>query len=631
MTGSSAFTLRSTHYFFATEESPHPRNSSSSYSLLSLSCNFVPLLPCLAIACTIEEFIYREDIAKIVHSHRPNFLTKSSFTLLAVYRDRHPSIMSKSEQRCRRRQRTTQMNYLSLTVAFLALVYSPQSSTAFRCPPSLQLSTMLRSEAFSLDGSRAERESGSSSTNRKVRRVKMSTFGDRSYTSSNAVLLPARISPRKQMISSKSTQIQHHSSITSLEKSQRTKSSKSFQRLTHEEEMALLRTMRSSSTDTHESQAARQTLLLHNLPLVQSIVSKTMSSHPRLLIQGTDLQLGAALSRDDLINEGMIGLAEALDKYDFMYSDLNTDNRSSPQGARLGTYATYWIRARIMRAIQSREHVFRFPERTLQASHRLVKAARVLDLEWSAVVELKDADSAEKKQLRSKLCHVAGITSDILFREAIRVRSMSSPTTTTHLESWMFSAPSSESLHLQQLEVNENPDTGFQHIHDTLSKFLMPREVQVLSLRYGLLCSEETSSSKPVVFRDYQAEAEEDLFGPNGILPHYSDVPIEQRIPTSQDHVTSTNYAVRELSPVTATGSSMEINIQTEPTLKTTASSQYINNLSTSSALLPFKEVGKRMKFSGEYCRRLCTEALRKLTKAAEEGRLAESDFLMGW
>lgn len=454
----------------------------------------------------------------------------------------------------------------------------------------------------------------------------MSTFGDRSYTSSNALLLPARISPRKHMICSKSIQIQHHSSITSLDNSQRTTSSKSFQRLTHEEEMALLRTMRSPSVDTHESQAARQTLLLHNLPLVQSIVSKTMSSHPRLLIQGTDLQLGAALSRDDLINEGMIGLAEALDKYDFMYSDLNTDSRSSPQGARLGTYATYWIRARIMRAIQSREHVFRFPERTLQASHRLVKAARVLDLEWSAVVELQDADSAEKKQLRSKLCHVSGITSDILFREAIRVRSMSSPTTTTHLESWMFSAPSSESLHEQQLEVN----TGCQHIHDTLSKFLMPREVQVLSLRYGLLCPEETSSSKPIVFRDYQAEAEEDLFGPNGILPHYSDVPIEQRIPTSQNHVTSTNYAASEMSSVTSTGSTMEIIIQTEPTLKTTASSQYIN-LSTSSALLPFKEVGKRMKFSGEYCRRLCTEALRKLTQAAEEGRLAESDFLMGW
>jgi hypothetical protein len=246
------------------------------------------------------------------------------------------------------------------------------------------------------------------------------------------------------------------------------------------------------------------------------------------------------------------------------------------------------------------------------------------------VVELQDADSAEKKQLRSKLCHAAGITSDILFREAIRVRSMSSPTTTTHLESWMFSAPSSESLHSQQLVVNENPETGCQHIHDTLSMFLMPREVEVLSLRYGLVCPDEKSSSKPVVFRDYQAEAEEDLFGPNGILPHYSDVPIEQRTPASSKQAASPNYAASEMSSVTAIGSIVETNTRTAPTRKTIASSQYIN-LSTSSALLPFKEVGKRMKFSGEYCRRLCTEALRKLTLAAEEGRLAESDFLMGW
>eukprot|EP00804_Cyclotella_cryptica_P016659 CCRYP_001977-RA/>CCRYP_001977-RA protein AED:0.26 eAED:0.26 QI:0/0/0/1/1/1/2/0/636 len=387
-----------------------------------------------------------------------------------------------------------------------------------------------------------------------------------------------------------STDIPHDSTPEFGDKNQCARFSRSLHRLTHEEEMSLLRKMRSHSAETLESQAARQTLLLHNLPLVQSIVSKTMKSHPRLLIQGTEPQIGAALSRDDLINEGMIGLAEALDKYDFIYSDLNSDNSLSPQGARLGTYATYWIRARIMRAIQSREHAFRFPERILQASHRLVKAARELELEWNAVVELQDADSAEKKMLRSKLCHVAGITSDILFREAIRVRTMSSPTTTTQLESWMYSAPSSGSHHEHKLQVNEKPETGCQHIHDTLSKFLMPREVQVLSLRYGLVCPDQKSSSKPVVFRDYQAEAEEDLFGPNGILPHYSDVPIEQRIP-ALNQASALEYTTSEKSSVTSTGNIVKAGIQKAPSLRAITSSQHIN-LSTSSALLPFKEVG---------------------------------------
>jgi RNA polymerase sigma factor (sigma-70 family) len=404
------------------------------------------------------------------------------------------------------------------------------------------------------------------------------------------------------------------------------KSDHPLYRLTHEEEMSLLRKMRSHSADTPESQAARQTLLLHNLPLVQSIVSKAMRCHPRLLVQGTDSQVGVALSMDDLLNEGTIGLIEALDKYDFSFSELQSTDAPYPHGARLGTYATYWIRARITRAIQSREHTFRFPERTLQASHRLVKAARVLELEWSTVLDLQNADTAEKERLRSSLCGAAAISSEAQFREAIRVRNMSYSTTTT-LESWM--SPSSNSANPSQFDVNESLDSGCQHIHDTLSKFLGPKEVQVLSLRYGLACpgteNDSVSTTKSGLYRDYQAEAEEDLFGPSGILSHYSDVPLEQSSTSVASDLTS-GVAVTKSSTATATSAT----IKATGALSTLTKSHRIN-LSTTSALLPFKEVGKKMKISGEYCRRLCGEALRKLSLAAEEGRLAESDFLLGW
>ena len=114
----------------------------------------------------------------------------------------------------------------------------------------------------------------------------------------------------------------------------------------------------------------------------------------------------AGQARDDcdahggLLHEGTIGLAEAIDRYDMAYAqDLKdctgpTQASSSPsspiipKGARLGTYATYWIRARIVRAIQSREHAFRFPEHALQASHRLVRAAQDMGLKWDVVAEL---------------------------------------------------------------------------------------------------------------------------------------------------------------------------------------------------------------------------------------------------
>ena len=96
-------------------------------------------------------------------------------------------------------------------------------------------------------------------------------------------------------------------------------------RLSQSEEVSLLQQMRSSPPNSPISQRARQTLLLHNLPLVQSIVTKILRSRPHLLQKlgnksfGRDNSKdvgGAALSKDDLLHEGTIGLAEAIDKYD---------------------------------------------------------------------------------------------------------------------------------------------------------------------------------------------------------------------------------------------------------------------------------------------------------------------------
>lgn len=377
--------------------------------------------------------------------------------------------------------------------------------------------------------------------------------------------------------------------------------------------------MKSYPADSPLSQLARETLLLHNLPLVQSIVTKVLRSRPHLQLGNTgspssksESKVGAALTRDDLLHEGTIGLAEALDRYDLAFAYTEPNQQSStdkglPQGARLGTYATYWIRARIVRAIQSREHLIRFPERVLQASHRLVKAAKELGMEWNDVVELAEdlssLSSTKRQQQREALRDAAGISSDFLFREAVRVRSMSSSGSHTPFESWMSANQQDE----EELEEEASPE----QIRETLSKFLKPREVEVLSLRYGLISAEEddeevdtnsvASSSPHRVFRDYEAEAEEDLFGPNGILSHYS---------AESSNASSTS------APAASQETYLTVRSQTS---------------TSTTSLLPFKEIGKRMKFSGEYCRRTCSAALNKLTRAAEEGRLAESDFLLGF
>eukprot|EP00584_Thalassiosira_punctigera_P006011 CAMPEP_0172544338 /NCGR_PEP_ID=MMETSP1067-20121228/14518_1 /TAXON_ID=265564 ORGANISM="Thalassiosira punctigera, Strain Tpunct2005C2" /NCGR_SAMPLE_ID=MMETSP1067 /ASSEMBLY_ACC=CAM_ASM_000444 /LENGTH=500 /DNA_ID=CAMNT_0013330881 /DNA_START=183 /DNA_END=1685 /DNA_ORIENTATION=+ len=428
-------------------------------------------------------------------------------------------------------------------------------------------------------------------------------------------------------------------------------------RLTHRQEVSLLRLMRAHPSHTSVYQMARQTLLLHNLPLVQSIVTKILSSRPHLAagrsgwarrsnngsntgndyhgttqrrpskISGSsgasESRAGAALTRDDLLHEGTIGLAEAIDRYDLAYAYESGDEEGSrpredsvssrsprsatagdganlPKGARLGTYATYWIRARILRAIQSREYAVRFPEHALQASHRLARAAKDMGLDFRQVCELADYDviTVTQKQLRETLREKAGIKSESLFRDAVRVRTMSR-SGSAQLESWM--SPSSSFHDLTYSEA------GQEHILETLSKFLGPREVEVLSLRYGLVSAEDDDDrQEAIVFRDYLAEAEEDLFGPDGVLSHYPATPNRNgvaAVANTFDPITTHDQARGKT----------ETRVRAAP------------------VLLPFREIGKRMKFSGEYCRRTCAVALNKLTQAAEEGRLAESDFLLGW
>ena len=450
-------------------------------------------------------------------------------------------------------------------------------------------------------------------------------------------------------------------------------SSTSLPRLSRRQEISLLRRMRDHPSHSEESQSARQLLLLHNLPLVQSIVTKLLRSRGMgMMVEGSSsslssspsqahppLQKQLALAREDLVNEGTIGLAEAIDKYDLAYA--HSEDEEGTEGgfegggsASLGTYATYWIRARVLRAMQRGEHsLLRFPEHAVQASHRLVKAARDMGLAWDDVVAmLADQqqqqhhgsvhdrkvdvdvvpegsvldDEGTRKKLREKLRIAAGISTDGLFRDAVRVRSMSRAGSTTPLEPWMLYSPSTSSVLASNAADGIAIDDdllGQEHIVETLSKFLIPREVEVLSLRYGLvspsLQTEVTSDVVPTgqtraTYRDYEAEAEEELFGPSGILSHYSATPVETYTPGNRITATSIGQIAK-------------------PEMAAAKSYTTLPGLSTSSSpsLLPFREIGERMEFSAEYCRRTCSAALAKLSRAAEEGRLAESDFLLGW
>jgi RNA polymerase primary sigma factor len=115
--------------------------------------------------------------------------------------------------------------------------------------------------------------------------------------------------------------------------------------LTFEEELALSRRIRRGD------EAARQQLITANLRLVVRIAKKYMTPDVSLL---------------DLIQEGNLGLIKAASKYDYH------------KQVRFSTYASWWIKQAIVRALSNKRRVIRLPHRKEEKLRRINKAYNTL-------------------------------------------------------------------------------------------------------------------------------------------------------------------------------------------------------------------------------------------------------------
>ncbi len=111
--------------------------------------------------------------------------------------------------------------------------------------------------------------------------------------------------------------------------------------LTREEEVRLAKRVARGDKE------AREQLALANLRLVVSIAKKHQ---------------GSGLSLLDLVQEGNIGLMRAIEKFDYR------------KGYKFSTYATWWIRQAISRAIADKARTIRIPTHVLELMRRIYKA-----------------------------------------------------------------------------------------------------------------------------------------------------------------------------------------------------------------------------------------------------------------
>jgi RNA polymerase sigma factor (sigma-70 family) len=316
---------------------------------------------------------------------------------------------------------------------------------------------------------------------------------------------------------------------------------------------------------------ARQTLLLDNIPLVHHSVKKL-----------TKNQMHHSLSREDLIQEGTIGLIKAIDKFD------------ASLGNAFSTYAVYWIRASVTRCIQQKEDMIRVPEyleRAIRAVDSAMKDQGRMNWESKDMYASLDLDA---------IATSTGLTTRVV-KEAMKVKQRrmlqaSRKEGYTELQDYMMKGAKFQ----QQNDSGHAREGQLEHFKDILGQFLSMKEMEAISWRYGLLQEETMNIPEPVQVnirecRDYEAEAERELFGSDSIFA-------------------SANSSSAPAQPQVA-NKKLKATISVAPKNEATKGGRWGEAMS-------FKEVGVNMRVSAEYGRRLCSSALKKLQAAAEEGRL---------